>query len=329
MGKQSTSAVAKELKQVHGPKALFWFLTLFFTLGISAFSIGGLWFQVINKFFTKEIQYGQVVSAFSQNVLKWQIAALIIAVPVYFILAILIRRALKNGQLQANNKVRLWITYIILFIVVAVAVGDLITATFYLLNGDFTTRFFLKSLAILLIVSWIFVYYWLEIRSEKSLTTSWLPKIMGITTVAVIVVSFVGSFFIVESPAMARKRAYDATRLNDLSTIKYSVDNYYQEYKKLPDTLDALKTNNAYLKIVDPKSNQPYEYQVIDQITYELCANFDLSNKNITPDATNYYLGDGQFLYDAGRNCFTRKANDYFKGNQPAEVVPAAVKPVN
>ena len=53
-------------KAVHGPKALFWYLTLFFTLAIAATSTGALWFQYINKLFPKEVA-GQVYRSFSQG----------------------------------------------------------------------------------------------------------------------------------------------------------------------------------------------------------------------------------------------------------------------
>jgi len=293
---------------VKGPKALFWYLTLFFTLGITAFSTGGLWFQFINNWFSKEVLYGQVIQSFSQSVLKGQIAALIVATPIFFVLIMLIRRALQKKTLAADNKVRLWITYIILFVVVAVAVGDLISALFSLLNGDFTIRFLLKSLVILIIVSWIFVYYWLEIRSLRTLLNSKIPKIMGIASLVVIIGSLVGSFFVIESPMQARKNAYDQTRINNLQEIKYAVDNYYQEFKKVPASFEELKTVQGYITTIDPKTGNSYEYRVVSSDSFELCAEFDNSNK-VKQDGNNTYPVYNDFLHDAGRQCFTRKVN--------------------
>lgn len=308
-------------KIVKGPKALFWYLTLFFTLGISAFSTGGLWFQFINRWFSKEINYGQVVQSFSQSVLKWQMAALIVAVPVFFIVSLLIRRALEQGNLPPDNKVRLWISYIILFIVVAVAVGDLIATTFSLLNGDFTVRFLLKSLTILIIAVWIFVYYWLELRSPTSLVSSPLPKIMGIVSLLIIIASFIGTFFIIEPPAEARKKAFDQTRVNNLQEIKYAIDDYYREYQQLPASLTDLAASRGYIKITDPKTGQPFEYQISSNDSYQLCAEFDTTNKNQPADQYSY-PPYSEFLFDAGRNCFNRQVSQSDKEIKP---LPAQV----
>lgn len=311
-------------KTVEGAKALFWYLTLFFTLGITAFSSGGLWFQFINKWFLQEVLYGQVVNPFSQTTLKMQLAALIVAVPVFFFASLTIRRALKKEELAAQNKVRLWITYIILFIAVAVATGDLITATFRLLNGDYTMRFLLKCLDILIIVAWVFSYYWLELKSQKTLNNSPLPKIMGIISLIVIIASFIGAFFIMESPIQAKKKAFDRTRVNSLQEIKYTIDDYYREYQKLPASLDELRMARGYIKINDPKSGQPFEYRITGLDSYRLCAEFDGNNKT-EPDDYNYYPPYSEFLHDAGRDCFDRQVSQSDKEIKP---LPAPV-PVN
>lgn len=303
-----TQAPAHELSAVKGPKALFWFLTQFFALGVTAFSTGGLWFQFINKWFPTEIIYGQAMQPFSQNVLKMQIASLLVAVPVFVILSILIRRALSSGLLDVANKVRLWITYIILFATVAIAVGDLIRITFSLLNGDFTARFLLKAGVVLIIVCWTFVYYWLEIRSAKALVGSKFPRVAMICTLVVVIASFLGSFLIVESPMQARRNAFDNTRVNDLQQIKYATDDYFREYGKLPVSLDELKTARAYIKIVDSKSGQPYEYAVKGKDKFELCADFETSNKVVSPDDV-YKAEYMDFLHEAGHVCFAREVS--------------------
>lgn len=320
MKKQKKKSLKRGKKSgVKGPKALFWYLTLFFTLGITAFATGGLWFQFINKWFSKEIIFGQVVSPFSQTALKWQMAALLIAAPVYFLLSSLVRKALKTNELKADNKVRLWITYIILFVAVAAAVGDLITATFRLLNGDYTTRFLLKCLVILVVVAWVFSYYWLEIKSPKTLNDSSLPKIMGVISLVAIIVSFLGTFLILESPLLARQKAADRTRVANLQEIKYAIDDYYREYQKLPATLDDLRLARGYIKITDLKTGMAFDYQPTGAIAYRLCAEFDGENKT---DSDDYKYYPSEFLHDAGRNCFDRQVSQIEKQIPPPRPAP-------
>ncbi len=311
---QNTTSVHDDLKAVKGPKALFWFLVLFFTLGTLAIATGGLWFQFINNWFPQEVAYGYVAQSFSQSALKMQIASLIVAVPVFFFISWLIRKAFKSGQLSAGNKVRTWISYIILFLLVATAIGDLITTIFTLLNGDFTSRFLLKALTILVIVAWIFIYYFMELRSIDALVSKKIPAVFAYVSLAFIIASLIGSFFIIQSPATARKVAFDQTRANDLSQIKYAIDSYYNEYQKLPNSLTDLKTNNSYLKIVDPKSTQGYEYAIKSTTAYQLCATFETSNKE-TAGKDRYNYGEEGYWHEAGRVCFDRQVPETMKGN--------------
>lgn len=294
-------------KSVHGPKALFWYLTLFFTLGITAFNTGGIWFQYINKLFPLEVSYGYVVGSFSQTALKFAIASILIATPLFFLVSFVVRKALKNGNLDPKNKVRTWITYIILFITIAIAIGDLITTVFRVLDGDFTARFLLKSFTILFIVSWIFVYYWLELKSVDSLVKSNLPKIIGIISVVIIIASFIGAFFLIDSPTQTRSKAYDQTKINDIQNIKYAIDSYYIENDKLPESLASLTQDQPFINIADPKTNEEYEYSVTSERSYEICAVFETSNKDQIGKRTNEPFN--VYAYDQGRNCFTEKVN--------------------
>lgn len=295
-------------KTVKGPKSLFWYLTMFFMLAISAFNVGALWFQYINKWFPQEVSGGMVQRPFNQSALKFSLASILVAVPLFFLLSRLIRKTLKNGNLNSQNKIRVWVTYIILFLTIAIAVGDLITTIFRVLDGDYTLRFLLKALTILFIVSWIFAYFWLELRSPASLTDSKIPRSMASATILIIVVSFVGAFFVVDSPAVARAKAYDRTRIFNLQEIDGGIHNYFREFEKLPLSLDDLKSSNIYLKTTDPKTEKPYEYKVVAETSYEICAEFQTSNK-AAQDLDFYGPVYGEFAHDSGRNCFTRKVN--------------------
>lgn len=290
---------------VSGPKALFWFLTLFFSLDIAAISLGGLWFQFVNKWYKIDISYGIVAGSFSQESIKMEIASIMIAAPVFFFVSWLVRRAFKNGSLAPDNRVRMWITYIILFLVVALAIGDLIRSLFAVLNGDFTMRFLLKALTILLIAGYIFVYYWFELKAKDALSASKMPKLMSLAAAIVILASVVPAFFLVEAPKLSRQKAFDRTRVENLSGIKYAVDSYYYEYKKLPSSLEELQVNRGYLEIVDKETGKQYEYRATGNDAFELCADFTISSKDLSDE--NYrYPPYSEFLHDAGHVCFNR-----------------------
>jgi len=317
---QPINAVDKTIK---GPKALFWYLTLFFTLGLTAFNTGNIWFQYINKWFPLEVSYGYVTKSFNQSALKFSIASILVAAPIFFWFSVMVRKSLKNGLLSPHNKVRVWTTYIILFLTIATTIGDLITTVFKVLDGDFTTRFLLKSFTILFIVGWIFFYYWSEIKSEKSLTDSQLPKTMASITAAILVISFIGAFFIVDSPAATRVKAYDQTRADNLMQLSNIIQNYYFDNNKLP-TADDLK---SYAIFSDPKTKQNFEYSVKGDKSYELCAVFETSSTQEGSITDQYY---NKFVFhDSGRVCFTENINEQLDAQLRAKELsaPANIQP--
>lgn len=311
-------------KSVQGPKALFWYLTLFFTLCITAFNTGNVWFQFINKWVKQEISGGFARAAFSQGSLKFAVASLIVTGPIFFFVSYLIRKALKNGNLNPKNKIRVWTTYIILFISIAIAIGDLITTVFKVLDGDFTASFILKSLSILIIVGSIFTYYWLELRSPNSLNDTKLPKVIGISSAVIILLSFVGAFFLVDSPALSRAKAYDQTKANDLSIIRHTINTYYSEFDKLPEALEDLHNQSAFLQIKDPKTGEEYEYRIVDEQSYELCANFNTSIKGLSEKDVQYRFSPDGFVYEEGKNCFTKKVSDI--NSKPIRPIPVEIR---
>jgi hypothetical protein len=305
---------------VSNPKALFWYLTLFFSLDVMAVALGGLWFQFVNKWLGLNIPGSGIGGFFSQEAVKMEIASLLVAGPVFFLMSRLVRRALHRGALSPENRVRMWISYIILFLVVAVAVGDLIRTLFAVLSGDFTVRFLLKALAILIIAVYIFVYYRLELKAKDALTSSKLPKRLCWVAVAVIAASLLISFFVIESPRLTRQKAFDRTRVEDLSSIKSAVDSYYYEYGKLPASLEEMRATR-WFNLIDNENGKPYEYKATGKDAYTLCAEFTLSSKD--QGSVDYrYEPYQEFVHDAGRVCFDRVVSAQPEGMKKMPVSP-------
>ena len=195
---------ATQPSATHGAKVLFWYLSLFFTLGIVSFATGAIWYQLINKLVPITIAPYGTSPSFSQGMAKTALAAFIVGAPSFFAFMVILRRSIKRMQVTLQRGVRQWVSYLILFIVVATAIGDVITFLTHVLGGDYTLRFVLKCLTILVITSWIFVYFWLDLRSENSLSKSPLPKVMGGVTIAVLVATLIGGLLIIDSPSITR-----------------------------------------------------------------------------------------------------------------------------
>ncbi len=290
--------------QLHNAKSLFLYLGLFFSLGIVAFAIGGVIFQLINVAFPTIISpWGVDTQGVNQNALRASLASLIVGIPFFFIFSLQIRKALNHDQIQASKGPRQWVSYLIMFIVVAIAIGDFIATVNTLLDGDLTARFALKALTILGITGWIFSFFWIELKSENALKKSVIPKTNLISAAVVMLILLVTGFMLIDSPAQNREKAYDVQRVNDLRSIKNAVNLYYDNNGELPTKTDDLRINDDAL--VDPRTEEPYTYEVISEDQFRLCATFTTNSEEQEGSRPVYDKFDLEFAHETGENCFT------------------------
>ena len=87
----------------------FLYLALFTTLYISAISLGSLVYQFINRAFpdAATASYGFLELA----AVRWSIASLIIAFPIFLLLSRAMYRAIRRDPEKRTSKVRKWLTY--------------------------------------------------------------------------------------------------------------------------------------------------------------------------------------------------------------------------
>lgn len=143
----------------------FLYLVLFGTLYICAFNLGSLVFEFINRAFP-DPAFQRNVALAAQN-LRWSIAALIVATPVFLFVSTLVGRAIRQDPAKRSSKVRRWLTYLTLTIASGVLIGDFITLVFNVLAGELSTRFLLKVATVAAIAGGVFFYYLWDLRSEE------------------------------------------------------------------------------------------------------------------------------------------------------------------
>lgn len=147
----------------------FMYLVLFTTLYITAYHLGSLIFQFINRTFPDPVTPPGLVEHTLQQI-RWAVASLIIAFPVFLYVSRLLSRAVKRDPSKRTSKVRKWLTYITLFIAASVIIGDMTALIYNFLGGELSVRFFLKVLTVGAIAGGIFRYYLWDIRAEESET---------------------------------------------------------------------------------------------------------------------------------------------------------------
>jgi hypothetical protein len=144
----------------------FQYLVLFGTLYLSSYSLGSLLFQFINLALPDPLWSQAEIDAIPEGI-RWAVASLVVATPVFLYTARTISRELAGSPLKRISPVRRWLTYLTLAIAVSVIIGDSTNLVYHLLGGEVTARFLLKALTIGSIAGAIFVYYLRDLRRDE------------------------------------------------------------------------------------------------------------------------------------------------------------------
>ncbi len=110
--------------------------------------------------------------------------------------------------------------------------------------------------------------------------------------------------------------------LNNFYSIDNAIDLYYSDFGKLPADLDALKEESNYLSdkdLEDPETEKRFDYEILSEKQYQLCALFRTSNKDDEEFKRGFY--DEFRLHDAGYQCLKQRVRD-----ENAKEVPLRVR---
>jgi heme A synthase len=145
----------------------FQYLVLFATLYASAYYLGSLIFDFINRAFPDPSRNLAEYSEYARQQIRWAVSALIVAFPVFLYTSWLTGRAIRKDPVKRASKVRRWLTYLTLFIAATVLIGDVTTLVYNLLGGELTVRFVLKVVTVALIAGTTFTYYLRDLRLDE------------------------------------------------------------------------------------------------------------------------------------------------------------------
>jgi len=317
----------------------------FILLGIIAFALGILYFEIIDKYFPDALNDNKAYylynrgSTVSTDAVHYSIAALIIGFPLFFFVIRFWFRKFRQDTGRVESRLTKWVTYVVLLVAAVTIVGDLIAILFTFLQGELSARFFLKAFTILAITGMIFGFYFLErrrVQYKKDIAPS-VFRIYATVVGIVIVLGIILGFIVAGSPKTERMRTLDDRREQNLLRLSVCIDRYAREFKRLPETLEDLRTASqgysACPAYTDPETGKSYEYRIVTaserkgstrEGAYELCATFALASDDTVNTSTSYSIYDYGYnsediwrQHGAGRECDEHK------------VVLATIKAIN
>ncbi|MDD5586107.1 MAG: DUF5671 domain-containing protein [Alphaproteobacteria bacterium] len=145
----------------------FLYLVMFSTLYTSAFHLGDLLFDFINRAFPDPAASDYSYRGNFWDSMRWSVSSLIIAFPIFLFTARYIGRELVLNPIKRLSPVRRWLTYITLFIALSILIGDMTALVYNVLGGELTARFLLKVIVVAVIAGTIFWYYLSDLRREE------------------------------------------------------------------------------------------------------------------------------------------------------------------
>ena len=245
---------------------------------------------------------------------RYCLAAIVIAFPLFAILARVLERIVRQSPEAAKQHVARWLTYLTMFLAAAVVAGDLITLLFFFLDGSLSSRFVLKAAVLLVIAQLVLSYFYLAPRDAPAGGGRSLRRWLGGAGTAIILGAVVLGFALAGSPFTARLRRMDERRLADLKLIRETIQEMTtrRDYnfstwvptRPLPTSLDEVaeyRKTRQYgraLTVVDPTSGAQYSYRVTGDTKYELCAEFDLERDLRRELFWNHPAGKHCFAFD-------------------------------
>ena len=144
----------------------FQYLVLFATLYASAYHLGSLLFDLINRALPDPAATPNDYLG-SGDSMRFSVAALLIAFPVFAFMSRKLAIDVARHPIRRLSPVRRWLTYLTLFVAATILVGDMTALLYNLLGGETTLRFVAKVVVVAVIAGGIFYYYMHDLRREE------------------------------------------------------------------------------------------------------------------------------------------------------------------
>jgi len=295
-----------------GAREAFFHLLSFAAFYASVVAVVTLLFRYINRLFPDPAM-SMLRGAWEFSAIRWSLAFVIVSFPVFLWITRLLLREMRAHPERSFSGTRRWLTYLTLFLASIALAGDVITLVFRLLEGELTARFVLKVFVVLLVAGLAFVYYFLSLRMPVDrLETRRTHRTFAWVASGIAVFAVVWGLALTGSPGTARLHRFDDRRIEDLRTIRTEIANIclgdaqYRSLEErhlqqpLPATLDEVadsaKTRRPEIR--DPETGEAYEYDVLDETRFRLCATFRFARDEVYEPAWNHPPGRQCFEFD-------------------------------
>jgi hypothetical protein len=290
MTQDTAGAVPRPIRSTAARDALFHAL-LFVVFGMVVGNTLTLLFAQINIRLPEPDEaenYGQLAR------LRWSMAALIVFVPVFWLLNRADRRATASDPARKHGLMRRWLSAIALLVAAITLLGDALYLIYSWLDGQITLRFLVKSVTVA-VMALIVLAYFREDDGQASLKTV-MPAAGGLIGLALLSLGL--SFLAVGGPAQGQMEQRDRWRLSDLRILTNDVAQCTGiDRTNLPETLDPMTCARNPARLTGYASQVVYER--LSETEFSLCTEIEF------PPA----ISDGTLRVDGTTACAQRRTD--------------------
>lgn len=244
----------------------------------------------------------------AQRRIRWAIATLTVATPVYIAMTVFTERREADSARRGKSLVRKWVTYIALFVSALIFFADLTYVIHSFLAGELTNRFLLKALVVGAVAGAVFSFYLRDVETGRPRARFFLAG-SAIMVVGAIVAGLTGGGV----PSQARQERFDVMRYQDLKYIASHLTCLPPgaEGRVLPKGLStsalSRHCNGARVSedhLTDPETGLPYIYRRKSDTDFSVCAKFYDARKALSKSP---FPPRNDFAFDPESGCITGK----------------------
>lgn len=146
----------------------FQYVLLFISLYVSSIALNGILHYGIDQLLPDTLEgYGSYRSSWNEGLIKWYLAAMIVAFPIFAVLFLLLKRQELAKPAMRNIKSRKILIYLTLIGTFLIAMARLIISLYRFLDGTLTGRTVAHLALTLALTGSIFVYWLWEVRADR------------------------------------------------------------------------------------------------------------------------------------------------------------------
>jgi hypothetical protein len=265
----------------------FLLIVYFSLLGMVATQIGGLAFAWIDRVFADDLARDGYAYQWASTGLRWSIASLLVGYPIFLFLGWRLAAKKRRDPDRRRSRVRAWLTYVTLIFAAGALIGDLVAVVYQFLEGGLSTRFAAKA-GVVGVISAAILWNFSREAERTSGGVDLAGQALAVISTLVVFALVGWAFSVVRSPAAARERIADETRVTNIIVMTRLADCHYTYFGRLDESFAAMQAAltelGGRLPVAagctepypyDPATGAEYRYRVIEADRYELCASFE------------------------------------------------------